>query len=71
MVLEVHESVSIPKMTQTEPEFCGRRSARHYKECTPKAVAGLRGRPLWNILAKEVRAETSIQVGEGQSTEED
>ena len=36
-----------------------------------KAVAGLRGRPLWNILAKEERAETRIQVGEGQSTEED
>lgn len=35
MVLEVHESVSIPKMTQRESEFCGRRSARHYKECTP------------------------------------
>ena len=35
MVLEVHESVPVPKMTQREPEFCAKHSARHYKECTP------------------------------------
>lgn len=36
-----------------------------------KAVARLRGHPLWNILAKEKRAEPRMQMGEGQGTEED